>query len=112
MYLQIWNMSTKASLQQIRGHNGGIWALQYRGNLLVTGSCDKTIRVWDMRTGETVHELVGHSSTVRCLQLHKEEKNLLVSGSRDKTLRVWQLDTGVCRYTLSVCETRFFFFFR
>ena len=69
MYLQIWNMSTKASLQQIRGHNGGIWALQYRGNLLV-------------------------------------------SGSRDKTLRVWQLDTGVCRYTLSVCETRFFFFFR
>ncbi|KAI0262348.1 WD40-repeat-containing domain protein [Gloeopeniophorella convolvens] len=63
------------------------------GALVVSGSCDKDVRVWDLRTGLTLYVLRGHTSTVRCLKvLHN--RPIAVSGSRDGTLRVWDVQRG------------------
>lgn len=93
-------------LRVLRGHDGGVWALKYFSNTLVSGSTDRDVRVWNIRTGKCTHMFKGHTSTVRCLDiLHPVQigtndngepiifpkEPLLVTGSRDHNLHVWKL---------------------
>lgn len=61
--------------------------------LVVSGGCDREVRVWDIATGEPVWTLQGHTSTIRCLKV-LDGRPIAISGSRDYTLRVWDIDRG------------------
>ena len=67
------------------------------GNLIVSGSTDRTLKVWNADTGQCIHTLYGHTSTVRCMDIHGK---VAVSGSRDATLRVWDIESGECLHIL------------
>ncbi|KAM5432156.1 hypothetical protein McanCB49686_006428 [Microsporum canis] len=82
----------------LQGHMIGVWAMVPWDDLLVSGGCDRDVRVWNMATGESIHKLRGHTSTVRCLKM--SNKTTAISGSRDTTLRIWDLATGVCKNIL------------
>lgn len=82
----------------LQGHIMGVWAMVPWGDTLVSGGCDRDVRVWDLKTGRCIHTLRGHTSTVRCLKMADE--NTAISGSRDTTLRVWDIRTGLCRNVL------------
>ncbi|KAI9799059.1 MAG: hypothetical protein M1833_004253 [Piccolia ochrophora] len=82
----------------LSGHVMGVWAMVPWGDILVSGGCDRDVRVWNMATGESVHTLRGHTSTVRCLKMSGD--GLAISGSRDTTLRIWDINTGLCRNVL------------
>ncbi|GAA5931726.1 F-box/WD repeat-containing protein [Sporobolomyces koalae] len=104
--IHVFDTQTGYERAELRGHTGGVWALQYVGNVLVSGSTDRSVRVWDLDSARCTHEFIGHTSTVRCLQI-VEPTNvnpdpngapiweppypLVVTGSRDWTLRVWKL---------------------
>lgn len=49
---------------RLDGHEGGVWALQYKGDVLVSGSTDRTVRVWSIEKQEQTHVFHGHTSTV------------------------------------------------
>ncbi|KAF8585473.1 WD40 repeat-like protein [Ramaria rubella] len=67
--------------------------------LVVSGGCDKQIRVWDIKSGFCLYVLRGHRSTVRCIKvLHG--RPVAVSGGRDHTLRVWDIQAGKLLRTL------------
>lgn len=98
----------------LQGHVMGVWAMVPWGDTLVSGGCDREVRVWDMAIGqvpyaylrrrmlttssESKHTLRGHTSTVRCLKMSDE--NTAISGSRDTTLRIWDIKTGLCKKIL------------
>ncbi|KAF2100502.1 WD40 repeat-like protein, partial [Rhizodiscina lignyota] len=82
----------------LQGHVMGVWAMVPWGDLLVSGGCDREVRVWNMATGAAIHTLRGHTSTVRCLKM--SDANTAISGSRDTTLRIWDLQKGVCKHVL------------
>ncbi|TVY30718.1 F-box/WD repeat-containing protein [Lachnellula hyalina] len=82
----------------LQGHVMGVWAMVPWEDTLVSGGCDRDVRVWDMSTGESLHTLRGHTSTVRCLKM--SDANTAISGSRDTTLRVWDIKTGLCKNVL------------
>jgi F-box and WD-40 domain protein CDC4 len=35
----------------LSGHSGGVWAMVPWGDILVSGGCDREVRVWNMATG-------------------------------------------------------------
>ncbi|KAI9782344.1 MAG: hypothetical protein M1839_005217 [Geoglossum umbratile] len=82
----------------LQGHIMGVWAMIPWGDILVSGGCDRDVRVWNMATGESVHTLRGHTSTVRCLKMSNAET--AISGSRDTTLRIWDIKSGICKNVL------------
>lgn len=104
--IHVFDTQSGMERAELRGHEGGVWALQYIGNVLVSGSTDRTVRVWDLDSAKCTHEFIGHTSTVRCLQIvepinvNPDSKGepvweppypLVVTGSRDWSLRVWKL---------------------
>ena len=68
-------------LRCLQGHVMGVWAMVPYGDTLVSGGCDRDVRVWDLQSGQAVHMLRGHTSTVRCLKM--SGPYIAISGSRD-----------------------------
>ncbi|KAI8059490.1 WD40-repeat-containing domain protein [Gongronella butleri] len=103
--IEVFDTQSASHLFTLEGHEGGVWALQFKGGttrdpdrLLVSGGCDRDVRVWDLDKGRLLHVLRGHTSTVRCLKMR--DKRLAVTGSRDNSLRVWDLQTGTLQHVL------------
>lgn len=67
-------------------------ALSPDGQLIASGSADKTINLWDLRTGE-VRTLRGHRGSIRAIAFSPDGQ-ILVSGGNDCTIRIWQLAKG------------------
>lgn len=82
----------------LQGHVMGVWAMIPWDDILVSGGCDRDVRVWNLATGACLHTLRGHTSTVRCLKMSDE--NTAISGSRDTTLRIWDIRSGLCKNVL------------
>ncbi|KAF2674428.1 F-box/WD repeat-containing protein pof1 [Microthyrium microscopicum] len=82
----------------LQGHVMGVWAMVPWDDVLVSGGCDRDVRVWNMATGTSTHVLRGHTSTVRCLKM--SDATTAISGSRDTTLRIWDIQKGVCKHVL------------
>lgn len=98
------DMETGELANTLTGHTRSIWCLQTTGQfsyffellfiwycvgeLTLTGSDDKTVRVWDARvsTNQNTLTLTGHTSVVSCLQT--DFSSFVVSGSGDGTVRV------------------------
>lgn len=77
-------------------HRECVYAIQFSGKWLVSGSRDKTIRVWDLDTKRLWYRpLVGHSKSVLCLQFDPSpSEDIIVSGSSDKNVIIWKFSTG------------------
>ena len=54
---------------------------------IISGSCDRTIKIWNTESGACVQTLKGHDHWVECL-LYLSTTKQIVSGSCDWTLKV------------------------
>jgi len=70
------------------------------GNLLASGSDDKTTKLWDVKSGSLVRTLSGHTSYVYSVAF-SPDGNLLASGSGDKTTKLWDVKSGSLIRTLT-----------
>lgn len=62
-----------------------------RGNTLVTGGSDGSVRVWSLEKYACVHRLAAHDNSVTSLQF---DETRIVSGGSDGRVKVWDLRTG------------------
>ena len=65
-------------------------ALSRDGQILVSGSFDKTVKLWKVNTGQLITTVTGHSREVNCVAVSRNGK-LFASGSGDKTIKVWEV---------------------
>lgn len=69
-----------------------------RGNTLVTGGSDGSVRVWSLERNACVHRLAAHDNSVTSLQF---DETRIVSGGSDGRVKVWDLQTGALVRELS-----------
>jgi WD40 repeat protein len=60
------------------------------GELLATGSADKTVKLWEPATGKLLATLEGHTDGVAGLAFSADSKQL-ASASYDKSVRLWDV---------------------
>ena len=79
-----------------------------RGELLVSGSVDTTLRVWQVATGASKHVLRGHTSDVSSVcvvggagALGGMPGAIVCSSAFDSTLRIWDIEAGACLRVLA-----------
>ncbi|CAJ1080076.1 CMT1A duplicated region transcript 1 protein [Xyrichtys novacula] len=85
--------SQTETVSVLKGHVGSIRMvlLCEDRDLLITASCDSSIRCWSLKTDACVMALYGHTRVVNCLDVHADK---LVSGAKDCLVKVWSLQTG------------------
>jgi WD40 repeat protein len=84
------------------GHNGGITAIALHpaGNILASGSTDRTIKLWELESGKLLHTFVGrslfskvgHGDRISTLTF-SPDGTVLLSGSDDGTIKQWDMNS-------------------
>lgn len=85
----------------LRGHKLAVLCLAAAGQLILSGSADKTICVWrrEASSHSRVASLSGHTGPVKCLAIESDPDNrdpanpvwIVYSGSLDKSVKVWKV---------------------
>jgi cytidyltransferase-like protein len=88
---------TPKTLRQVgvlEGHTDQVQAIATAGDrLVISASCDKTLKVWDLETRSEVRSLKGHLLWVNGVAVTQDGK-LAISASEDGTIRAWDVQTG------------------
>ncbi|CAG8525596.1 10095_t:CDS:2 [Acaulospora morrowiae] len=88
---------------KLLAHSSGIWSACWSpiGNVIATGSLDKTIKVWDPETGDYYRTLQGHNLAIMSLDIESSGQ-VLVSISLDNTIKKWDVNNGGLVESISV----------
>lgn len=107
--IKLWDPSDDyKNIRTLPGHDHSVSAIRFipsgaagspsSGNLLVSASRDKTLRIWDVTTGYCVKTIRGHSDWVRDVTPSFDGRWLLSAGN-DQTARLWDASSGEPRCT-------------
>ncbi|MDE0317967.1 MAG: WD40 repeat domain-containing protein [Candidatus Poribacteria bacterium] len=90
--VNLWNASGK-HLKTLTGHKGYVAGITFspEGNVLVTGSSDRTARLWNVHTGENIKILTGHTGIVYNAIFSADGDNFITRGGNN--LRMWSANT-------------------
>lgn len=107
--IKLWDPSDEyKNIRTLPGHDHSVSAIRFipsgaagapaSGNLLVSASRDKTLRIWDVTTGYCVKTLRGHADWVRDVSPSFDGRWLLSAGT-DQTARLWDATSGEVKAT-------------
>ncbi|MFE1745917.1 protein kinase [Coleofasciculus sp. H7-2] len=85
------NLSSPGFLQKtLSGHSSKVnsVAISPDGQILASGSHDKTIKVWNLETGELNITLTGHYYSVYCVAISPDGATF-ASASNDTNIKIW-----------------------
>jgi WD40 repeat protein len=83
------------TVREFTGHKLSVSSVAFSpdGNQVLSGACDRTVKLWDRLTGEELLCCRGHQSIVTSVAFGSMGRRAL-SGSWDGTVRLWDLETG------------------
>jgi WD40 repeat protein len=99
-------------VETLEGHTQGITCCKTRGDYIISGSSDKTLRIWELQKNTTLNSSIGtagpgylntrtlhgHQSGIKTLDL---DDRLLFSVSNDQQMKIWHLESGNCLYSFT-----------
>jgi len=99
--IQVYSTSDWEISQELNGHESAARVVYSPdGNVIVSGSLDKTVRIWDVKSGVCRHILIGHTEPVVGVAYSPQGDRVASSGG-DATIRLWDTATGKCCQMLS-----------
>lgn len=102
--IKLWNPSDDyKNIRTLPGHDHSVSAVRFipsgaagapsSGNLLVSASRDKTLKIWDVTTGYCVKTLRDHTDWVRAVSPSPDGRFLFSTGD-DMTARLWDISAS------------------
>ena len=87
------------------GHTGRVYRANTSqdGKLLVSTSCDKTVKIWDATSGECLRTINSEEENPRGVEISSDNRAVFSYGLSD-TIRVWNVHDGNCIQTIN-CST-------
>jgi translation initiation factor 3 subunit I len=81
----------------LRGHTRPVTSLVFskEGDLLFSGSTDKSISAWYADNGERLGTYAGHNGMVTSVDV-SHNTTILASGAADGEARLWDVQSGAC----------------
>ena len=78
------------NIRTISAHSRQVQSIEINreGKFIISGSCDKTIKIWDIQSGKLLKTLLGHNDFILSIAISHDEK-LIASGSDDRTIMIW-----------------------
>ncbi|KAL9061319.1 MAG: hypothetical protein Q9162_000193 [Coniocarpon cinnabarinum] len=109
--IKLWDPSDDyKNIRTLPGHDHSVSAVRFipsgsagaplSGNLLVSASRDRTLRIWDVTTGYCIKTLRSHGDWVRDV-FPSIDGRWLLSVGEDRTARIWDAGTGECKNAIS-----------
>ena len=108
--IRVWDVEQGTCLHQLTGHLSLTSGMQLRGNILVSGNADSTVKIWNIDSGKCLQTLAGKRNrfpnkwkTLSLVGRHKHASavtwvqvvlNYVVSSGDDGTVKLWDLKTG------------------
>lgn len=90
-----WLWSRSRELATLQGHTRGVQALAtISGDLFVSGSADRTLRLWSLKNFEQIRILGILPGTVNAVAATSNGERV-ITGSSDGAIKVWQLDEDI-----------------
>ncbi|KAL1870792.1 hypothetical protein VTK73DRAFT_2516 [Phialemonium thermophilum] len=99
--IKLWDPADQyQNIRTLPGHDHSISSIRFipsgaagapsSGNLLVSASRDKTLRIWDVTTGYCLKTLRGHADWVRCVSPSRDGRFVFSAGD-DNMARLWDI---------------------
>lgn len=102
--IKLWNLSTGEVIYTFdrgyvgvawrtsKGHSRAVRSIVFSpdGQMALSGSHDRTIKLWNLSTGQLIRSFEGHSGFVRSVAFSPDGQTAL-SGSDDNTMKLWDL---------------------
>ena len=94
-------MKIKTMISHLTGHHEKINAIAVTpdGELILSASNDKTIRLWRAEDGSCHGVLQGHLDKVIAIAVTPNSQSA-ISGSKDGAIKLWDLKEGICLHTI------------
>ena len=92
--IKIWNVFNFECEKTIQEKGNVLCLLQYKHNLLLSGTDKNTIQLWDINSpnNNSLCEYKGHSLWVNCLT--KCDEDYFASCSNDSDIRIWNINSS------------------
>lgn len=91
-YLRLWDWKSEKLIKEVPAHNYAVYDIIDMGNVLVSASFDKTVKVWEPESLDIFQRIdvktKGHSHTVNSLsKLNADE---FISAGDDRKIKLWK----------------------
>lgn len=87
--IYLFNKQTGKIVRQFIGHTDIVKSIILVGDMLVSASSDRTIRLWNIKNELCLNVLNGHAAAIN--KLIKIDDSQFISASNDGTLRLWDV---------------------
>jgi hypothetical protein len=100
--LCVWGVNDGQLLRRLQGHKGAVTSIRFDRdlNLLVSGSCDKSIRLWNpadisnLADDQSVRAVSGYTSAVTAIACPPQGTYLWNADDKGE-LHLWDIDQGI-----------------
>ena len=92
---RVWDVSSGAMLQELKGHTGYITAAEFShdGSLIVTAGSDATARVWETASGKAKVALIGDTQGLTNAIFARDDREIFTTSLDGRAVK-WDVATG------------------